>query len=126
MFVYFLKTEASPPLVKIGKARSPLHRVSVLQTGCPYELRLLGTVACRSDADALSMEHLMHSKLWGFRVRGEWFAYTDAVAAIIRDVIERPDSVGWFNFKGNLCSERVRRAADAQRDLDTEFRAIVN
>jgi hypothetical protein len=145
MYVYFIKTEALPPMVKIGKARSPEDRMATLQTGCPYELILLGTVSCRSDMHADAAEKRLHRHFQAERTRGEWFRYTDKVARIIAAVVGKP--VAAMNDEIFSCREvskqkngsltrqqrwreyERQRSAEALaglRELDAQFRASID
>lgn len=144
VFVYFIKTEALPPMVKIGKARNPEERMATLQTGCPYELKLIGTVTCRSDMHAEAAEKRLHAHFQAERTRGEWFRYTDRVARIVASIVGKPASA--IHDSINACHEISRqksgsltrqqrwreyerqRAADALaalRELDQQFREAV-
>lgn len=67
--IYFIQSARGGP-IKIGMtAGQPLHRMASLQTGFPYELRLLGVI---SDADD-SREAEIHQQFSHLRIRGEWF-----------------------------------------------------
>lgn len=55
---------------KIGFAYDVPARVCNLQIGCPYELKLLGTIAC---LDPVVVEEELHAIAERYRVRGEWF-----------------------------------------------------
>lgn len=72
-FVYFIGCEYTGP-VKVGVASDPESRLASLQIGCPYELKLLGTVLCRDRAEALRLESVLHEEMASINVRGEWFA----------------------------------------------------
>lgn len=72
-FIYFALQEEPQPdlgLSKIGwSGGNPAARVSSLQTGNPFPLKLVATVkGTRSD------EALIHAGLADYHVRGEWFA----------------------------------------------------
>jgi hypothetical protein len=60
MFVYFVKTVAHPQMLKIGKANDVAARIAQLQTGCPYQLQLIGVLKCRSEMHALTIEQTTH------------------------------------------------------------------
>jgi hypothetical protein len=79
MNVYFVKAFGKPPRMKIGKAADVEQRIRELQTGCPYELKLMATIKCRSDQHAFQVERLAHEFFKEFRTRGEWFKCTDYV-----------------------------------------------
>lgn len=65
--------------MKIGKARDPEQRLRDLQTGCPYQLKIIAKIKCRSDRHALEVERLAHKYFDRYRMRGEWFKCSDFV-----------------------------------------------
>lgn len=68
-FVYFIETESGGH-VKIGWAKhGPLHRMPMLQTGCPDVLFVRAYFRGSRDD-----EGRMHRTFADLRVRGEWFA----------------------------------------------------
>ena len=67
------KRFSKPSHIKIGKAIDVDERLKVLQTGNPHELRVICTVPCKSEANALAMEEFFHHFFRSHRVRGEWF-----------------------------------------------------
>jgi hypothetical protein len=71
--VYFLQAGEGGP-VKIGFTKSLEARIRELQTGCPYELRVLATIAGKSR-----LERRYHYHLWQHRLRAEWFNPSEAV-----------------------------------------------
>ena len=83
--LYFIQVKDGP--VKIGRTRlDPLRRMALLQVGCPYELLLLGTIAGEGDA-----ELLIHMHLEEYRMRGEWFEWSEEVANLVRDLLAGKD-----------------------------------
>lgn len=70
MFVYFIR---AGEYVKIGKAADPEDRMRGMQTACPFHMRLVGTIDCRSDGGAYVYERKLHHRFRSLRVRGEWF-----------------------------------------------------
>jgi hypothetical protein len=70
--------------IKFGRAKNVEHRLSSLQGGSPYyRLRLMGA-GNWPDAE----ERRIHSYLWTYRARGEWFKEgpaTDHVIALLVD-----------------------------------------
>lgn len=68
-----------PGLVKIGRARNIAQRMRELQTGCPYELKLLAVLS-RDPND----EAAFHRRFARDRRHGEWFILSPAVQAEIR------------------------------------------
>lgn len=87
MYVYFVKAWGECPLIKIGKANDPLERVRKLQTGCPFKLKLMGMVKCRSEYHALQVEKFTHELFRKQRRRGEWFRLSASHEQAIKDVI---------------------------------------
>ena len=73
MYVYFIKTRDNAQLIKVGKAADVQKRLAQLQTGNASELKLVGTIECRSNKEALELERRIHSIFKDIRVRGEWF-----------------------------------------------------
>lgn len=66
--VYFVQ---GGPFVKIGKTSgSPEGRLAELQTGCPYELKLLAYVP-----GGIKRERQLHREFRELHVRGEWFKF---------------------------------------------------
>jgi len=72
--IYFIQA-AETEMVKIGFTDSHETlkvRIKVLQTGSPYELRVIGTVA-----GDIGTEKLLHALFHNDHERGEWFKLTD-------------------------------------------------
>lgn len=81
--VYFAQCRDA---VKIGYTTgSPDARVAALQTGCPWPIWLLGSVASPPAGEVL-----LHNALADHRLRGEWFD-ASAVAAVLGGLgVDRP------------------------------------
>lgn len=78
--VYFLR---AGPFIKIGKATGKAdYRVSQLQTGCPYPIEVIGTVA-----GSYGLETELHQRFRHLRSYGEWFHVADDLEAAISDMI---------------------------------------
>jgi hypothetical protein len=75
--VYFAR---SADQIKIGFTINLKERLAKLQTGTPGSLELLAAVP-----GTRGLERHLHHKFGGSRVRGEWFAVTDAILAFVRD-----------------------------------------
>jgi len=56
--------------VKIGVSTNPKQRIDKLQTGCPYELDLLGVIETDSPFE---VESNLHEKYDGRQKQGEWY-----------------------------------------------------
>lgn len=78
-WVYFVQCRTTG-LIKIGTTkRDPEKRLATLQTGCPTELRLLGTLRGGEPR-----ESRLHEDFSDYRVRGEWFRPGPRVVAYLR------------------------------------------
>jgi hypothetical protein len=66
-FVYVIQGDPGTP-IKIGFAKNPLTRMATLQTGYPWELRLLYVFPA-----AIRLEQALHRLYAAGRLRGEWF-----------------------------------------------------
>lgn len=78
-WVYFVQAEPGTP-VKIGYAANPTERLSGIQTGNPYRLRILLAVPGSREH-----EKMLHGHFYASRAIGEWFAETDELRAMIED-----------------------------------------
>lgn len=67
-FVYLIGCRE---FAKIGIANDLTNRLAMMQTGCPYELKLLKHWTCEHPEQA---EECLHANFERYRVRGEWFA----------------------------------------------------
>lgn len=65
-FVYFIQSEEGP--IKIGFSDDPAKRLDQLQVASPSQLRLLGSLPCKSTREAA-----IHGYFAEHRLRGEWF-----------------------------------------------------
>jgi hypothetical protein len=78
--VYFVACRNE--FVKVGFALNVDQRLKELQTGCPYELTVIGVLR---DTSALA-ERWFHAAMRSERGRGEWFKLTDRVRLLIQAV----------------------------------------
>ena len=69
-YVYLIKCN---DFVKIGVADKPNVRLSALQSGCPYELILIGVSWDLSRPLAEKMEGALHFVFYEDWIRGEWY-----------------------------------------------------
>lgn len=76
-FVYFVRAETGQ--TKIGWTRDPHIRLGQLQIGSPVDLTLVGLIAAKSAWDERSM-HARFAHSW---IRGEWFAWSMDLEAVI-------------------------------------------
>ena len=63
--------------VKIGIAKNPESRIETLQTGCPFDLRLITKIERPSRKAAHDLESFIHDKFKKYRMNGEWFKLRD-------------------------------------------------
>ena len=76
--VYFVEA-LHTGLIKIGWTGRPLDaRLSVMQTDCPYQLRVLAIVPRGTAFERACHKHFMH-----LRVRGEWFEGTEELRGFV-------------------------------------------
>ncbi len=89
MFVYFISAFGEQHLkrIKIGYSKDPVDRLQKLQTGSPVRLELLGTVRCRDESHAKSIEKLAHNIFYKQRRQGEWFHLSKKHLAQIKSLI---------------------------------------
>ncbi len=80
------------PYYKIGitTAITPLDRVKALQTGMPFELELVAAIPVK---DAGTAERYLHDTYKEYRVRGEWFDFTDDM---LTEVLAKYDHIKLF------------------------------
>ncbi len=94
MHVYFLEAVGcSPAVVKIGVSSFVLARISSLQTGMPFKLRLIGYVTYPTDTAARSAESKLHKKFKAKRLEGEWFELTPKIRASIMAMVGNSASI---------------------------------
>lgn len=78
--LYFIEAIGTP-FVKIGVCTGSAElRITQLQTGSPFELRLVA-----SRRGSAQDERNIHRRLKDSRIRGEWFEWTDELKVIIRE-----------------------------------------
>lgn len=73
--IYFIKCNN---YVKIGRSIDPKRRLVDLQTGNPFKLTLIRTLN-EKDFE----ESALHKKFNRFRVRGEWFRYSETIKMFV-------------------------------------------
>jgi hypothetical protein len=84
-WVYFIQAGEGGP-IKIGfTALNPRQRLSTLQIGNAESLNLLGAAA-----GTYQDEQQIHEQFAAARIRGEWFAPTDALRGFIMGLCWRP------------------------------------
>lgn len=117
MYVYFVKAWGECPLIKIGKANNPEERVKRLQTGCPFKLKLLGAVRCKSEFHARQVEAMAHRLFRDQRRRGEWFKLSAKHVGQIESLIRRANAEAEARERA---AEEGRALAEAERDWERE------
>lgn len=78
--VYFIQ-ENNSKAIKIGKAVDPNTRLKQLQTGHPYELKILKVIS-----GGYKEEKKLHKLFEKYRLAGEWFEYNDELMGYIDDL----------------------------------------
>jgi hypothetical protein len=86
LYMYAIRAGAHGGPIKLGVAADPSHRVQELQTGNPEQLHLLGAWRI---ADTIE-ERIFHDRFAAQRLRGEWFAHSDELCAVIRELDPSP------------------------------------
>lgn len=124
--IYAILVEGSR-YVKFGKAENVKKRLSGLQTGCPYELKLIA-VADWPDAE----EGAIHSYLNAIRCRGEWFSRDSSVERVLG--LMRDGQRGFDEWKrlthalkrtrSPRYANRVREMARAPSGIETWWRSM--
>lgn len=101
MWTYFLQSKLGGP-IKIGKTRTGIERrLSTLDTGSPFELRIVGAV--HSDIEAE-----LHKRFSGQRIRKEWFSISQEL----------------IDFIVENCDERYRGFEIVTKDVTVECAPI--
>lgn len=77
--VYFVLSRAQP-LVKIGYAKDPWARFTAMQVGSPVELGMWGMIETYLP---VQLEADLHAHFAADRVRGEWFRFSEEMAAYV-------------------------------------------
>lgn len=88
-YVYAIQMGFQGP-IKIGVSVTPPWRRQELQTGNPYELRILTTFKGGRD-----LEKSLHNRLAKHRMTGEWFKPHDDVFAALREEESRLGTVSY-------------------------------
>lgn len=76
MIYFILNRENSH--IKIGYSNNPMKRLKALQTGNSFELEILTII----DGD-ISMEKMLHKKFNNFKIKNEWFTYSEEIKEFI-------------------------------------------
>src|SRR4051812_9870839 len=83
-YIYFIQVEGDGP-IKIGTTGDhPQKRLSKIQTDCPWQVKLLGTIF-----GSVAQEKRMHLVLAPWKMQGEWFKPHPIVVAAIESALGR-------------------------------------
>jgi hypothetical protein len=82
--VYFIRAGDQGP-VKIGYGRNVYRRRDMLQGGCPDPLIILGVMA-----GGLKEERALHHRFAHLQTRGEWFTWSEEIAAFVAENCAAP------------------------------------
>lgn len=86
MVVYFVRA-GNKGAIKIGVARDVQKRLATMQTGNPFELKVIALIPCSGVQQAFDTERRIHNMFRSKRIRGEWF-YGDINFRDVRDLME--------------------------------------
>ena len=73
-YVYFIKSDKH---TKVGVTRNVRRRMSILQTGNQFILKLDASIQMRSKKEAFELELFLHKYYSACRASGEWFLLKD-------------------------------------------------
>jgi len=94
-YVYFIEATGLNR-VKIGYATNPTKRIKDLDTGSAVNLELLGVVP-----GSLAKERQLHQKFAQYRIKGEWFNYSDEIKDYVKEntslELQQPKKPQTFN-----------------------------
>lgn len=110
-FVYFIQQGEGP--VKIGRAKSPLLRLSQLQTGNPTELALRYVV----PGDQ-ALERELHTRFREARIRGEWFGLSYLSIILIYGEGLSTEQIADHSEFGSVPASPRGRWVRSQEDVD--------
>jgi hypothetical protein len=88
-YIYIIRVSGST-YYKIGRTKKYRSRFDELQTSTPYTLE---TIAVFEVADAFKVEAYLHHKLANYKVRGEWFDFTNEQVEKLLSSIEQKGSI---------------------------------
>lgn len=80
--VYFVRCKQANA-IKIGTTTRLTERIDSLRIGCPFDLDVSGTI----NGD-IKTEKLIHSKLTGWQIRGEWFHLNEFTKQVITEATD--------------------------------------
>jgi hypothetical protein len=83
MHLYIIQSDVTGAF-KVGRSKNPKRRLSQLQTGSPYQLKLVCILENRGYQEKLLHQQLDSS---GRRCKGEWFDF-DLIGYLPDDIVE--------------------------------------
>lgn len=99
--IYLLRTVGAD-FVKVGtllRVRALQHRLELIQTGCPFPVRLVLVVIGAGRQE----EVRLHETFAPLRAHGEWFRIEGAMAAILQLAASDPDAAIALLWSEILC-----------------------
>lgn len=122
--IYFIQA-APDGLIKIGKSRCAVYRLTNLRTMSPVPLELRGIMLC---PDGGRLERQLHDRFAEIRSHGEWFRPEPVLLDFIRENARPPRPRRKLSLVERAEKNRIRRerrefAAARSRDvsLDAEL-----
>lgn len=120
-WVYFVTCDTAKHLVKIGRARRPAFRLSCLQIGCPFQLKMIGVTLGGS-----ALEQALHSKFKSLHHRGEWFRRGPEMEPFIDCLIEfKPPQYKKLPRLPNSVSVKMRATKNGSHEVVDEHMPLV-
>ena len=108
-FIYAIVVDAPEgTLVKLGRSSSVRQRLSEIQTGCPYSVRIVLACDVIDEYEGSMREAVMHDLYSHCRLRGEWFNPWGRVAT-------QGDLDGLFANMRDVAMERMATPLRAMR-----------
>ena len=83
MHLYIIQSDVTGAF-KVGRSKSPIRRLKQLQTGSPYQLKLVCILENKGYQEKLLHRRLDES---GRRCKGEWFEF-DLIGNLPDDIVE--------------------------------------
>ena len=99
--VYFLRT-AGAGFLKIGtllRLSALQRRIDVVQTGCPYEVKLLYTL----NGAGRHEEYRLHKAFDALRARAEWFRIEGELLQLVSMAEKEPDALSSWLWNKIQC-----------------------
>ena len=106
--VYFIQCNDDNKYIKIGWTAGKLSsRFKAMQTGCPYPLKILGILDCRSG-----IEHALHHLFREHKVFREWYVPADKILKFIEE-----STINYDEYKLHNATMAVSNAATKNRKI---------